>query len=95
MKKETRPIALTMGDPSGISGEIVLKSWIQRKKKKIYPFFLIDDLNRLSDISKKMGNKVPLIKINDTSEVNQLFNTHLPILQIDYNVKSKLVKNFI
>lgn len=90
MKKETRPIALTMGDPSGISGEIVLKSWIQRKKKKIYPFFLIDDLNRLSDISKKMGNKVPLIKINDTSEVNQLFNTHLPILQIDYNVKSKL-----
>ena len=39
MKKETRPIALTMGDPSGISGEIVLKSWIQRKKKKKYLHF--------------------------------------------------------
>ena len=39
MKKETRPIALTMGDPSGISGEIVLKSWIQRKKKKNISIF--------------------------------------------------------
>ena len=34
-----KPIAITMGDPSGISAEITIKTWIQRKKNKLNPFF--------------------------------------------------------
>ena len=38
MKK--KPIVVTMGDPSGIATEIVLKSWLNRKKKSYIPSFL-------------------------------------------------------
>ena len=45
-----KPIAITMGDPSGISAEITIKKWNQRKKKKINPFFLIDCEKRVLKI---------------------------------------------
>ena len=37
MKK--KPIVISMGEPSGISSEILIKTWINRKKKKLLPFF--------------------------------------------------------
>lgn len=85
-----KPIALTMGDPSGISSEIVFKSWFQRKHKSIPPFFLIDDVYRLSVILKKMKKKIPIKKISDVNDVNQLFKSCLPVLQIDAQVNAKL-----
>ena len=51
MKK--KPIVVTMGDPSGIATEIVLKSWLNRKKEKLYPFFLVDNYERV-----KKGDKI-------------------------------------
>ena len=47
-----KPIAVTMGEPSGIASEIILKTWLSRKKNKIHPFFLIDDLKKLEKINK-------------------------------------------
>ena len=37
MKK--KPIVISMGEPSGISSEILIKTWINRKKKKTPTFF--------------------------------------------------------
>ena len=37
-----RPVALTLGDPSGIGGEIALKAWAALRDR--LPFFLIGDL---------------------------------------------------
>ena len=85
-----KPIALTMGDPSGISSEIVFKSWIQRNQKNIPPFFLIDDVYRLSVILKKMKKKIPIKQVSDVNDVNQLFKSCLPVLQIDAKVNAKL-----
>ena len=36
------PLALTMGEPAGIGGEIALKAW-QRRGDGVPPFYLIDD----------------------------------------------------
>ena len=49
-----KPIAVTMGDPSGISAEITIKTWNQRKKKKINPFFLIDCEKRILNVAKQL-----------------------------------------
>ena len=49
-----KPIAVTMGEPSGIASEIILKTWLSRKKNKIHPFFLIDDLKKLEKIRVQM-----------------------------------------
>ena len=35
-----------MGEPSGISSEIILKAWKSRKKFNLYPFFIVDNIQK-------------------------------------------------
>ena len=37
--KDLRPLALTMGEPAGIGGEIALKAWLERNNRHIPPFY--------------------------------------------------------
>ena len=46
MRRRVAPIALTMGEPSGIGGEITIKAW-KNYRSELGPFFLIDDPVRI------------------------------------------------
>ena len=35
-------VALTMGEPAGIGGEIALKAWSWRAAERLPPFFMLD-----------------------------------------------------
>ncbi|MEE2698378.1 MAG: 4-hydroxythreonine-4-phosphate dehydrogenase PdxA [Pseudomonadota bacterium] len=74
-------LAISMGEPAGIGGEITLKAWTQ--SKSLYPFFIIDDPERLRIISKKIKVKVPIQSINSPSETVNIFSKALPVLPID------------
>ena len=37
-----RPLAITMGEPAGIGGEIALKAWLAHQRERLPPFFAID-----------------------------------------------------
>jgi 4-hydroxythreonine-4-phosphate dehydrogenase len=52
-----RPIALTMGDPAGIGGELTLRAWLARTGLS---FVALDDPDRLFDIAKSLGLDVPI-----------------------------------
>jgi len=71
------PLALTMGEPAGIGGEIALKSW------KLNPsspgFFLIDDIARLEEMRDDLGIDVPLRTITSPAEANGVFAEALPV----------------
>ena len=62
MKK--KPIVISMGEPSGISSEILVKTWIKRKKRKLLPFFVVDDKSKIEFIINffKLNAKIKLIK---------------------------------
>ena len=62
-----------MGDPSGIATEIVLKSWLNRKKEKLYPFFLVDNYERVKKVIRSLNLKIKLKKINNADEVQFCF----------------------
>ena len=49
-----RPLALTMGEPAGIGGEIALAAWL-RNRDSIPPFFCIDDPERLDILTRRLG----------------------------------------
>ncbi len=72
-----QPLALTMGDPAGIGGDISLKAWLTNQKIQ---FFIIDDLDRLRRLSEKLGLDVPLVEIFDPAEVSGVFANALPVL---------------
>jgi 4-hydroxythreonine-4-phosphate dehydrogenase len=49
----TRPVALTLGDPSGIGPEIALKAWAALRDR--LPFFLIGDLAHMAGLAARLG----------------------------------------
>ncbi len=72
------PLALTMGEPAGIGGEITLKAWLGRTPAPI--FFAIDDPERLARLAAALGLDVPIEVISDPLESLGVFHRALPVL---------------
>jgi len=79
MKKE-QPLALTMGDPAGIGGELSLKAWLARRNAR--PFAALDDPDRLRDLAEKLGLDVPVRVVNAIDAAEAVFREALPVLPI-------------
>ena len=45
----TAALALTMGEPAGIGGEIALRAWLARQEHGLPPFFVLDDVDQFVD----------------------------------------------
>lgn len=73
------PVAVTMGDPAGIGGEITLKAW-RDHRQTIAPFFVIDDPERLQRLAKQLGFAVPVKSIATPSETASVYAHALPVL---------------
>ena len=48
------PLAVTMGEPAGIGGELTLKAWLARRGGG-RPFFTIDCPFRLTELAHQLG----------------------------------------
>jgi 4-hydroxythreonine-4-phosphate dehydrogenase len=79
MKKE-RPLALTMGDPAGIGGELSLKAWLARRNAR--PFVALDDPDRLRDLARALGLDVPVRVVNAIDAAEAVFREALPVLPV-------------
>ena len=75
------PLALTMGEPAGIGGEITLKAWQERTARAVPPFFVIDDAARLVALGATTGLAVPVHEIGDPADAARVFHTALPVLR--------------
>jgi 4-hydroxythreonine-4-phosphate dehydrogenase len=67
------PLALTMGDPAGIGGEIAVAAWRARRASGTV-FFAIDDPARLTALS------VPVREIETPAQAGEIFAEALPVL---------------
>jgi 4-hydroxythreonine-4-phosphate dehydrogenase len=74
-----RPIAVTMGEPAGIGGEILLKAWL-RRAEGIPAFFAIDDPDRLSRLAGTLGWTVPIHAVAGPEEGAACFHEALGVL---------------
>jgi 4-hydroxythreonine-4-phosphate dehydrogenase len=82
------PLAVTMGEPAGIGGELTLKAWLARGATT-RPFFAIDDPVRLAALAAKLGLAVPVREIARTAEAAAAFATALPVLRQPLRVAIK------
>jgi 4-hydroxythreonine-4-phosphate dehydrogenase len=74
-------MALTMGEPAGIGGEIALMTWL-RRGEGIPPFFLLDDPDRLETLAKRIGLDVPVTAIDAPEAAAATFPAALPVLPV-------------
>ncbi len=73
------PVALTMGEPAGIGGELTLKAWL-RRAEGLPAFFAIDDPVRLAALAARLGLAVPVQPIAAPDEAPHIFPHALPVL---------------
>jgi len=76
-----RPLAVTMGEPAGIGGELTLKAWLKRRGGK-RPFFALADPALLEGTARALGLDVPVREIASAAEAAKCYGDCLPILPI-------------
>lgn len=76
------PLALTMGEPAGIGGEIALLAWLRRHQDGVPAFFAIDDPARLERLAASLGWTVPLQRIGEPAEAETAFADALPVVSV-------------
>ncbi len=67
------PLALTMGDPAGIGGELTVRAW-QALRHDGPCFVALDDPQRFMD--------VPIVEVASLAAARDLFATALPVLPV-------------
>src|SRR5260221_672688 len=77
----TLPLALTMGEPAGIGGEIALQAWL-RRGDGVPAFYLIDDPDRLAVLARRLKWAVPIQPIATPADAPAAFATALPVLPV-------------
>ncbi len=73
------PLAITMGEPAGIGGEITLAAWATRR---VPPFVLVDDPARIEALAAHLGLAVPVAAVASPAEAAEAFGAALPVLPL-------------
>lgn len=76
------PLAITMGEPAGIGGELTLRAWQDRDTAGLPAFLCIDNPDRLRHLAAKLGWTIPIAEITAPSDAVSLFPTALPVLPL-------------
>jgi 4-hydroxythreonine-4-phosphate dehydrogenase len=82
MLQKPLPTILTMGEPSGIGGEIALKAWLS-SHDTLAPFCIIDSPNRLQNLANSLSLAVEIIEISNIDETADVFSHALPVFPLD------------
>lgn len=83
--RELLPIALTMGEPAGIGGEIAVKAWRERRHKGP-SFFLIDDPSRMEVLARNLPPDSPVCQVQSAREAREVFPNALPVISVGQSV---------
>ncbi|MBV8738938.1 MAG: 4-hydroxythreonine-4-phosphate dehydrogenase PdxA [Alphaproteobacteria bacterium] len=82
------PLAVTMGEPAGIGGEIVLKAWLARADG-LPAFYMRDDPERLAELAMRLEWPVPVRPIAAPSEAVGVFPAALPVVPLDRSPRGR------
>jgi 4-hydroxythreonine-4-phosphate dehydrogenase len=82
------PLALTMGEPAGIGGEIALKAWLEIRDD-LPPFYLIDDPDRLASLARRLDWPVPIQPVDGPDRASFVFASALPVVPIDTAIRAR------
>lgn len=78
-------VLVTMGDPTGVGGEMTLRAW-SRAVTLGEKYVVLDDCERLQRLAKNLGIEVNLIGVKDYDEAEQAFWEGVPVLPLSEKV---------
>ncbi|WGF91123.1 4-hydroxythreonine-4-phosphate dehydrogenase PdxA [Marinivivus vitaminiproducens] len=75
-------LALTMGDPAGIGGELTLAAWRHFRHGGGPAFVALDDPARLAALARALDLDVPIGDVVDPAEARTVFADRLPVIPV-------------
>ncbi len=75
------PLALTMGDPAGIGGELTLRAWLALRGTELC-FVALDDPRRLTALARELRLDVPVGEVDRPESAELIFADALPVLPV-------------
>jgi 4-hydroxythreonine-4-phosphate dehydrogenase len=78
MHTPAAPLAVALGDPSGIGPEVTAKAWVAREVHQLTPFFAVGDARSIEAVWRG-----PVVRIRAPQEAGEIFGHALPVLQIE------------
>lgn len=76
------PLALTMGEPAGVGGEITLMAWAARRETALPAFAVFDSPARLETLAAALGLNVPVRAVSGMAEAAGVFEQALPVMPV-------------
>jgi len=75
-------LALTMGDPAGIGGELTLAAWLRCRAGQGPAFVALDDPHRLARLAQHLALDIPIRTVANVAEAARVFPDALPVLPV-------------
>ena len=75
------PVAVTMGEPAGVGGEIACLAWAHHAAE-LPPLLLIDDPARIANLAKIIGAPIKIETVSNASDAMSVWPDAIPILPI-------------
>ena len=82
MRPPRKPIALTMGEPAGIAGEIVIKAWHSSDGGLVPPFVYLGDAAWLRAEAHALRSHIHVIEVRDPEEAAARFADGIPVMPV-------------
>lgn len=80
--KSVLPLAVTIGDPSGVGADIALAVWLKRDELSLPPFVLLADPAQLEARARLLNFDVQIEAVADVAASRSVFARALPVLPL-------------
>lgn len=88
MAPRLRPLALTMGEPAGIAGEIAIKAWHAPDGRPVPAFAVLGDPDWLRAEAHRIKSHSHIVEVASMQEAGERFADGVPVLMQRLNEKA-------
>ena len=83
------PLALTMGEPSGIGPDITIAAWLRRHELALPPFYYLGDRTLLAERAAMLGVACQIETVTPNA-ASACFDHALPVVQLETAVSARV-----
>ena len=81
MRDAELPLALSVGDPSGVGPEIAIAAWQARDSAGVSPFYLLADPLLIAACARRLGADVAIVETTP-AQASRVFHGALPVVPL-------------
>jgi len=85
-QSDTRPLAVTMGEPAGVGPELIARLWRDRESLNLPPFLYVGAVEAL----RAADPDLPLQPVSHAKEARDIFSCALPVMEVSLPEPVKL-----